>query len=85
MNVNCTVRSSLWINILSKSIRLESGFSLMGVFKFPENIYSAAIKSIQFLVLNTGSHVIGSVKMFIWSFCQTSSSVKHKPELFCNH
>ena len=48
-------------------------------------IYSEAIKSIQFLVLNTGSYVNGCVKMFILSFCQTSSSAKHKLELFCHH
>ena len=42
-------------------------------------------KNIQFLVLNTGSHVNGCVKMFILSFCQMSSSAKHKPEMLCSH
>ena len=48
-------------------------------------IYSEAIKSIQFLVLNTGSHVNGCVKMFILSFCRTSGSSKRKPEMLCSH
>ena len=39
----------------------------------------------QSLVLNTGSHVNGCVKMFILSFCQMSSSAKHKPEMLCSH
>ena len=47
-------------------------------------IYSEAIKSIQFLVLNTVTYVNGCVKMFILSFCQTSNSAKHKLELFCS-
>ena len=46
------------------------------------NIYWEAIRSIQFLVLNTGSHVNGRVKMFLLSFCQTSSSAKHKLNWF---
>ena len=36
-------------------------------------IYSEAIKSIQFLVLNTWSHVNVCVKIFIPSFCQMSN------------
>ena len=39
-------------------------------------VYSEAIKSIQVLVLNTGSYVNGCVKMFKLSFCQTSNSAK---------
>ena len=46
------------------------------------NIYSEAIKRIQFLILNTGSCVNGCVKMFILSFCQKPNSAKHKLELF---
>ena len=30
------------------------------------------------------SHVNGCVKMFILSFCQMSSSAKHKPEILCS-
>ena len=48
-------------------------------------LFSEAIKSIQSLVLNTGSYVNGCVKMIILSFCQTSNSAKHKLELFCSH
>ena len=45
-------------------------------------IYSEAIKSIQFLILNTGSLVNGCVKMFLLSNCQTTSSAKHKLDCF---
>ena len=55
---------------------------MQGILK---HIYSDAIKSIQFFVLNTGSHVNGCVKIFLLSFYHTFGSAKHKFELFCSH